>query len=234
MTEDTEQTNTEFIQSALTSIEEDQMIPYAEEGRKFFAGSCDFILGIAALSQLPEGDMPEIAFAGRSNVGKSSLVNALTGRKTLARTSNTPGRTQQLNFFNLNQGCYLVDMPGYGYAKVSKSMRSDWDKLIRSYLKGRVHLRCVFILVDARHGLKDSDHELMKMLDECAVSYRIVLTKADKSTKSERQALEAAITTRIKKNAAAFPEIMATSAWKGQGLGELRAAIYRIVMGLGM
>ena len=132
-----------------------------EAARILFSGPCDFMLGVAGLEQLPETDRPEVAFAGRSNVGKSSLVNALTGRKTLARTSNTPGRTQQLNFFNLGDALNLVDMPGYGYAKVSKTQIADWTKLIFKYLRGRANLRCVFVLVDARHGLKDSDGELM-------------------------------------------------------------------------
>lgn len=156
-----------------------------EEARKLFAGPCDFMLGVAALKQLPPATLPEIAFAGRSNVGKSSLVNALTGRKTLAKTSNTPGRTQQLNYFNLGGRLYMVDMPGYGYAKVSKTQRDAWTQLVFDYLRGRPTLQCVFILIDARHGLKDSDIMLMEMLDETAVQYRIVLTKTDKVKSQE-------------------------------------------------
>ncbi len=151
-----------------------------EAARKLFAGPCDFMLGVAGLEQLPEAHVSEVAFAGRSNVGKSSLLNALTGRNTLARTSNTPGRTQELNYFNLGDMLYMVDMPGYGYAKVSKEKIAKWTQLIFDYLRGRPTLRCVFILIDARHGLKDSDLDLMKMLDQAAVSYRIVLTKTDK------------------------------------------------------
>lgn len=195
-----------------------------EAGRKLFAGTCDFVLGVAGLEQLPDANKPEIAFAGRSNVGKSSLINALTGRKALARTSHTPGRTQQLNYFNLGDGrLYMVDMPGYGYAKVSKTQREEWDNLIRSYLRGRPNLRCVFILIDARHGLKESDIALMKMLDETAVSYRITLTKTDKVKNEELEKVIAKITATLKTHAAAHPEISTTSAHKSFGVEELRA-----------
>ena len=145
-----------------------------------FNGECDFVAAAASLDRIPPESLPEIAFAGRSNVGKSSLINALTGRKALARTSHTPGRTQQLNFFTIQEQFLLVDMPGYGYAKVSKTTRKSWDDLIKQYLRGRVSLKCVFLLIDSRHGLKESDREMMKMLDETAVAYRIILTKADK------------------------------------------------------
>lgn len=149
--------------------------------RKLFSGPCEFFAGVMDLNGLPPEGAPEIAFAGRSNVGKSSLINALTARKTLARTSNTPGRTQQLNFFDLGGVFWLVDMPGYGYAKVSKKMREEWDDLIFSYLRGRPSLRSVFVLIDSRHGLKDVDLDLIKMLDAAGVSARIVLTKVDKA-----------------------------------------------------
>lgn len=194
-----------------------------EAARKLFAGACDFMLGVAGLDQLPPDDLPEIAFAGRSNVGKSSLLNALTGRKALARTSHTPGRTQQLNFFNLGGVFYLVDMPGYGYAKVSKTQKDQWNKLIRSYLQGRARLRSVFILIDARHGLKDNDREIMTMLDETAVSYRIVLTKADKVKNAPLQKIMTATKAELAKRPAAFNDIIITSAEKNQGLTELRA-----------
>lgn len=194
-----------------------------ETARKIFAGPCDFVLGVAGLEQLPEANRAEVAFAGRSNVGKSSLLNALTNRKSLARTSNTPGRTQQLNFFDLSGALYLVDMPGYGYAKVSKSIRKEWDTLIFNYLRGRPNLRCVFILVDARHGLKDSDEDLMKMLDSAAVNYRIILTKCDKGKKLDD--MEKDILTALKKHPAAYPTILRTSAIKNKGFETLRAVL---------
>jgi GTP-binding protein len=196
-----------------------------EAGRLLFAGACDFIAGVTSLEIMPLPSLPEIAFIGRSNVGKSSLVNALTGRKTLARTSNTPGRTQQLNFFDLAHRLMLVDLPGYGYAKVSKKQAKDWNKLARQYLRGRVTLRRACLLIDARHGLKETDKGIMEVLDEAAVSYQIVLTKADKATGLElRAALEGAQKD-IKKRAAALPDIITTSSEKNIGIAELRAAL---------
>ena len=196
-----------------------------EQARRIFAGPCDFVWGAADLSQIPEPIMAEIAFAGRSNVGKSSLVNALTGRSTLARTSNTPGRTQQLNFFNLAGALFLVDMPGYGYAKVSKNVRDNWDTLIFQYLQGRPNLKTVLILIDSRHGFKETDIHLMGMLDKAAVNYRIVLTKTDKATKKEMQAVNSTIQDVLAKHPAAYPFTYATSAEKNIGLEELRAAL---------
>ncbi|MEM8833546.1 MAG: ribosome biogenesis GTP-binding protein YihA/YsxC [Pseudomonadota bacterium] len=196
-----------------------------EEGRLLFSGTCDFVLGVAGLEQLPAADRAEVAFAGRSNVGKSSLLNALTKRNNLARTSHTPGRTQQLNFFDLGGALYLVDMPGYGYAKVSKKQRNEWSKLIKKYLSGRQNLRCVFILVDGRHGLKDSDEELMDMLDETAVPYRIVLTKCDKVKKTELESHIEAIQKALKKHPAAYPGLYQTSSHKNDGIDILRAEI---------
>lgn len=210
-----------------TPEKEEPQFTHAEldEARLLFAGPCDFVLGVAGLEQLPDADRSEVAFAGRSNVGKSSLINAVTGRNSLARTSNTPGRTQQLNFFDLGGQLYLVDMPGYGYAKVSKTQRDEWNKLIRDYLRGRPNLRCVFILVDGRHGLKDSDELLMTMLDESAVSYQIVLTKCDKSKKLEMQKIQEDLRAVIKKHSAAHPEFVETSALKNKGIAEFRAVI---------
>lgn len=196
-----------------------------ENARVLFSGPCDFMLGVAGLKQLPEAGLPEIAFAGRSNVGKSTLVNALTERKTLAKTSNTPGRTQQLNYFNLGNRLYMVDMPGYGYAKVSKTQRDDWTQLIFDYLRGRATLRCVFILIDSRHGLKDTDIELMKMLDETAVQYRIILTKTDKVKSQDLKKVSEEIIAVLKKHAAGFPDILPTSAEKGLGIPECRAVL---------
>lgn len=203
---------------------EDYSADQIEEARKIFCGPCDFMWGSADLQQLPPPDFGEIAFAGRSNVGKSSLVNALTGRKTLAKTSNTPGRTQQLNFFNLGGLLYLVDMPGYGYAKVSKDVRDQWDTLIFQYLQGRPNLRSVLIMIDSRHGLKESDIHLMGLLDKAAVNYRIILTKADKGGKGIENVM-AQIKETLKKHPAAYPLVMATSAHDNIGLEQLRAAI---------
>jgi GTP-binding protein len=196
-----------------------------EAGRLLFSSSCDFMLGVAALDGLPPSNLREIAFAGRSNVGKSSLMNALARRKDLARTSNTPGRTQELNYFNLADQFYLVDMPGYGYAKVSKTTRDKCNRLIKGYLRGRQTLRTVFILVDGRHGLKESDEELMNMLDETAVSYRLIFTKCDKAKKAELKKYCDDILAKSKNHPAMYPEFYFTSSIKNQGLDILRAAI---------
>jgi len=200
-----------------------------EKARLLFAGPCDFVLGVAGLEQLPPADRTEIAFAGRSNVGKSSLINGLTGRNGLARTSNTPGRTQQLNFFDLGGQLYIVDMPGYGYAKVSKSTRAEWDKLIKDYLRGRQNLRCVYILIDGRHGMKESDEHLMTMLDDAAVNYRIILTKCDKSKKLEMEKIKADLSAVLKKHPAAYPEFLETSSLKSKGIAEFRTTITNLI-----
>lgn len=197
-----------------------------EAARKIFAGPCDFTLSVADLAQLPEPGVPEIAFAGRSNVGKSSLLNALTGRKLLARTSHTPGRTRLLNFFDLAQGAArIVDMPGYGYARVSKGERRGWDALLRAYVRGRADLRAVLLLVDGRHGMKDSDHEFLRLLDEGGVAARVVLTKSDKIKRAEADVVTAATAAALKKHPSAFPHPALVSAHKGGGIPELRTAI---------
>ncbi|MDD3020428.1 MAG: ribosome biogenesis GTP-binding protein YihA/YsxC [Alphaproteobacteria bacterium] len=195
--------------------------------RKVFGGPCDFRLGIADLYQLPPSQIPEIAFAGRSNVGKSSLINALMGRK-IAHVSHTPGRTQQLNFFEVGEHFWLVDMPGYGYAKVSKKLKNNWNQVLRDYLKGRPNLRVVFLLIDSRHGLKDNDIEMMDMLDQAAVSYRIILTKSDEPKKSDLDNTKAQVEEKLIKHPAAFPESFPVSSWKKQGIEDLQ----RMILGL--
>jgi len=196
-------------------------------GEALFKGPCIFVKGVVRLDDLPGDGTPEIAFAGRSNVGKSSLINALTGRTSLARVSVTPGRTRELNFFTLGKDAslYLVDMPGYGYAKAPKSQVKGWTRLIGDYLKGRRELKRVFLLIDARHGLKPNDQETMKLLDEAAVSYQVVLTKADKPKASEMAGVQAKVAELLAKHPAAYPQILTTSARKGSGVAELRAAI---------
>jgi GTP-binding protein len=198
--------------------------PDIETGRRLFAGACEFVAGAANEASLPPGRLAEVAFAGRSNVGKSSLINALTGRKALARVSHTPGRTQQINFFVVGGALMLVDLPGYGYAKASKRRIGEWSDLILRYLRGRPVLRRVLVLVDARHGLKDSDRALFQLLDETAVSYQVVLTKADEAAKT-LTATTSAVSGEMAAHVAAHPEIAATSARTGAGIPELRAAL---------
>ncbi|HMA15035.1 MAG: ribosome biogenesis GTP-binding protein YihA/YsxC [Bacteroidota bacterium] len=197
-----------------------------EAGRLLFAGPCDFLISAADEYDLPAlGGGAEVAFAGRSNVGKSSLLNALTGRKTLARTSNTPGRTRLLNFFSLGGRLILVDLPGYGYARASRSDIERWTQLTRGYLKGRPQLRRVCLLIDARHGIKGSDRQVMEELDTAAVSYQIVLTKADKVKPGPLQRLIAETEAMVARNPAAHPRCLATSSASGAGIPELRAAL---------
>lgn len=196
---------------------------------KLFSGRVEFLLSAPQLRFLPEPTVPEIAFAGRSNVGKSSLLNALTGRKKIARASVTPGRTQELNFFEVGEPTQfrLVDMPGYGFAKAPVKVVEKWKALVKTYLRGRQVLVRNLVLVDSRHGLKDVDREMMKMLDEAAVGYRVVLTKADKIKASELEKTVAAVEAETKKHVAAYPQIHVTSAEKGMGIAELRAAVLR-------
>ena len=196
-----------------------------ESGRVLFAQRCDFLLGVKQEAQLPPARLPEVAFAGRSNVGKSSLINALTGRKSLARTSNSPGRTREINYFDLGGRLMLVDLPGYGYARAAKSEVKAWNRLILDYLRGRANLKRVCLLIDARHGLKANDVPVMAELDKAAVSYQVVLTKADKLKPAERTDLIERVTAELKRRPAAHPEIIASSAVKGIGMAELRAAL---------
>lgn len=200
-----------------------------EAARRLFAADCRFIAGAAAIGQIPGGSLPEIAFAGRSNVGKSSLINALTGRRHLAVVSVTPGRTRQVNFFDLAGRLTLADLPGYGYAKASKGQIANWTALIEHYLKARVPLRRVVLLIDARHGLKDSDRKVMALLDAAAVSYQVVLTKADKLDPASLQTIAAAVATDLASHPAAHPQILATSARSALGIPELRAELASLV-----
>ena len=196
-------------------------------GEALFKAPCVFVKGVVAIDGLPDDGRPEIAFAGRSNVGKSSLINALVGRTSLARVSVTPGRTRELNFFTLGHQAeiYLVDMPGYGYARASKVAVRGWTRLIRDYLRGRRELKRVFVLIDARHGIKPHDKETMSLLDEAAVSYQAVLTKADKPKKTELEETVAKVEAELSKRPAAYPQVLVTSAHSGMGIAELRAAI---------
>jgi GTP-binding protein len=199
----------------------------AEQARRLFAGRVEFLKSAPALQYLPDPDFPELAFAGRSNVGKSSLINAVTGRKSIARASVTPGRTQELNFFEVGEPTQLrlVDMPGYGFAKAPIKVVENWKRLVRDFLRGRQVLKRTLVLIDSRHGPKDVDREMMRMLDEAAVGYRLVLTKADKIKASELEAVLAATQAEGRKHSAAFPVVHVTSAEKGMGVAELRAAI---------
>jgi GTP-binding protein len=199
----------------------------AAEAARLFSGRVEFLLSAPKLEFLPEPDAPEIAFCGRSNVGKSSLLNALTGRRAIARASVTPGRTQELNFFEVGDPTQfrLVDMPGYGFAKAPVKIVERWRQLVRTFLRGRVVLKRTLVLIDARHGVKPVDLEMMKMLDEAAVGYRLVLTKADKVKASELATVLAATEAEARKHPAAFPVVHATSAEKGMGIPELRAAV---------
>lgn len=196
-----------------------------ERGRKLFAGETDFLKGVVAMSGLPPADRDEVCFAGRSNVGKSSLINALTGRKGLARASNTPGRTQEINYFTLAQDRYLVDLPGYGFANAPLAVVEKWQRLLKQYLSGRPSLRRAFVLIDSRHGVKPVDEEIMNLLDSSAVTFQCVLTKVDKIKTSEHARMLKQVRGALSKHAAAFPEIVMTSSEKGEGIATLRSII---------
>ncbi|MCA0939208.1 YihA family ribosome biogenesis GTP-binding protein [Yangia mangrovi] len=196
-----------------------------EAARKAFAGDVQFLKGVVAMDGLPPDDRPEVCFAGRSNVGKSSLINALTGRKGLARASNTPGRTQEINFFTLNESHYLVDLPGYGFANAPVAIVEKWQRLLKQYLSGRVSLRRAFVLIDARHGVKAVDEEIMELLDKSAVTFQAVLTKTDKLKAKDLDKILAQVREKLSKHPAAYPEIVLTSSEKGDGIPTLRAII---------
>lgn len=196
-----------------------------EAGRKLFAGPIDFVKGVTSMAALPPGDRAEICFAGRSNVGKSSLINALANRRQLARASNTPGRTQEINFFDLGGRAYLVDLPGYGYAEAPPAVVQKWQALLKTYLSGRASLRRAFVLIDSRHGVKEVDEEILTLLDRAAVPFEVVLTKADKIAEKERPALLAQVRSALARHPAAYPEIILTSSEKGEGIPLLRSTI---------
>lgn len=196
-----------------------------EAGRLLFAGETEFVKGVVAMDGLPDPDRPEVCFAGRSNVGKSSLINALTGRKGLARASNTPGRTQEINYFTAGDSHFLVDLPGYGYANAPVAVVEKWQRLLKNYLRGRVTLRRAFVLVDARHGIKPVDEEIMALLSSAAVTFQCVMTKVDKLKKGDLDRVLTQVRGKLATHPAAYPELVLTSAEKGMGIETLRAII---------
>jgi GTP-binding protein len=200
-----------------------------EKGRLLFAGETEFLKGVVAMNGLPPADRIEVCFAGRSNVGKSSLINALTGRKGLARASNTPGRTQEINFFTAGEDHYLVDLPGYGFANAPVPVVEKWQRLLKQYLSGRQNLRRAFVLIDARHGIKQVDEEIMSLLDSSAVTFQCVLTKTDKVKLKDRDRVLAQVREKLSKHPAAFPELVLTSSEKGDGIPTLRAIIATLI-----
>ena len=211
-------------------MREDRSPDALEEGRLLFARECEFLRGAARIEDIPPSKLPEIAFAGRSNAGKSSLVNALTGRKTLARVSNTPGRTREINFFSLGGRLTLADLPGYGYARASKMETARWTELVFAYLRGRPNLRRAVLLADSRRGLLENDIEVMELLDRAAVSYQLVLTKIDKLRPHERASVIGRVTAESLRHGAAHPEILATSSISGEGIPELRAELATLAL----
>lgn len=211
------------------SVAEEPTPEEIEEGRVLFAGETDFLKGVVAMDGMPPADRLEVCFAGRSNVGKSSLINALTGRKALARTSNTPGRTQEINFFTLAESHYLVDLPGYGFAEAPVAIVQKWQRLLKAYLSGRQTLRRAFVLIDSRHGVKAVDEEILSLLNKSAVTFQVVLTKTDKLKKGELEKVIAQVSTALQKHPAAFPEIVLTSSEKGLGIPTLRHIIGTLV-----
>lgn len=211
--------------TAADDNEAESRAAWLEAGRLLFARPVTFMLSVVAMDKLPPADLPEVCFAGRSNVGKSSLINALTNQNKLAKASNTPGRTRELNYFNVSDRLRIVDLPGYGYARASKVDIAKWTRLTRTFLAGRAPLRRVFVLIDSRHGLKDTDRELMSMLDETAVTYQLVLTKIDKIKTAEIEKVLKKTQNAIKKRPAAFPDIILSSSEKKTGLDDLRAHI---------
>lgn len=219
------------IESTIQSTSETEFTDeQLKAGITLFRMPCDFVKGVVNVDGLPEARPLEVAFAGRSNVGKSSLLNALVARKALARTSNTPGRTREVNFFALGDEVFLVDLPGYGYARAAKSEVKGWNRLIQDYLKGRQALRRVFLLVDARHGLKHTDEPILSLMDVAAVSYQVVLTKTDKLKTGALEKVHAATYSALAKHPAAHPQVLATSSNKGTGLDELRATIATLLL----
>ncbi len=200
-----------------------------QSAQSLFSKNCNFVLSVAKLEQLPVSNLPEVAFVGRSNVGKSSLINAITAQKGLAKTSNTPGRTQQLNYFNLDNKIHLVDLPGYGFAQAPETLVKQWQKMIFTYLQGRVELKRVFMLIDSRHGIKKVDEDIMKMLDAAAVTYQIVLTKTDKISEVALNKVLKNTHTTIKTHGAAYVNILATSSEKNRGIDMLRAEIASLI-----
>ncbi len=210
-------------------IAEDPDAAAREQGRLLFAGETEFVKGVVAMSGLPPADRMEVCFAGRSNVGKSTLINALTGRKGLARASNTPGRTQEINYFTAGDSHYLVDLPGYGYANAPLPVVEKWQRLLKQYLSGRQTLRRAFVLIDSRHGIKKVDEDILSLLDSAAVTFQCVLTKADKVKAKDRDAVLAQTRTALSKHPAAYPEIVLTSSEKGDGIETLRAIIATLV-----